>query len=88
MYRCKYTDLKRERKQVGTNKIALVTSIGAGESYDQAPFLFKVERERRERERREREKREREKCERKMRPPLCSRWRAREKRKRVESELV
>lgn len=30
-------------KEVGnTNKVSIVTSIGAGESYDQAPLLFKV----------------------------------------------
>ncbi len=65
-YTYTYTDLKRERKQVGTKKIALVTSIGAGESYDQAPFLFKVERERRnrgERDKRERDNEERERKE-------------------------
>ena len=30
-------------QEVGkTSKVSIVTSIGAGESYDQAPFLFKV----------------------------------------------
>ena len=33
----------RAMKEVGrTSKVCVVTSIGAGESYDQAPFLFKV----------------------------------------------
>ena len=33
----------RAMKEVGnTNRVSIVTSIGAGESYDQAPWLFRL----------------------------------------------
>ena len=34
--------IKAMKEVGGTSRISVVTSIGAGESYDQAPFLFKV----------------------------------------------